>query len=73
MGALGGFNRIHAILGGSDSCIATNPSDMAVALAALDAVVQVKGPPGERSIPIADFYRLPGGTPHLDTSLRPAS
>jgi len=65
-----GDNRIHAILGGSDQCIATHPSDMAVALAALDAVIQVKGPTKERSIPLVDFYRLPGRTPHLETVLR---
>jgi len=69
--AIGGYNRIHAILGASDQCIATHPSDMAVALTALEAVVQVKGPDGERSIPIGEFYRLPGTTPHLDTNLRP--
>src|SRR5947209_6520445 len=58
-GALRGFNRIHAILGQSDHCIATNPSDMNVALAALDAVVQVQGAKGTRSIAFADFHRLP--------------
>lgn len=68
--AIRGYNRIHAILGASEQCIATHPSDMAVALMALDAVVEVKGPNGERSIPIADFYRLPGNTPQLDTNLR---
>jgi xanthine dehydrogenase YagS FAD-binding subunit len=70
-GALHGFNRIHAILGQSDQCIATNPSDMNVALAALDAVVQVQGAKGPRSIPIADFHRLPGNTPNVDTNLQP--
>jgi xanthine dehydrogenase YagS FAD-binding subunit len=69
-GALKGFNRIHAILGQSDQCIATNPSDMSVALAALDAVVRVQGINGERVIPIAEFHRLPGNTPNLDTNLR---
>jgi xanthine dehydrogenase YagS FAD-binding subunit len=69
-GALKGFNRIHAILGQSDQCIATNPSDMSVALAALDAVVRVQGLNGERAIPIAEFHRLPGNTPNLDTNLR---
>lgn len=64
-----GYNRIHAILGASEECIATNPSDMCVALAALDAVIQVKGPKGERSIPMAEFHRLPGHTPQLDTNL----
>ncbi len=67
--ALSGYNRIHAILGASAQCIATNPSDMSVALAALDAVVRVKGPRGERSIPILEFHRLPGDTPQLDTNL----
>jgi xanthine dehydrogenase YagS FAD-binding subunit len=68
-GALHGFNRIHAILGASDQCIATHPSDMCVALAALGAVVRVTGPGGERDIPFADFHRLPGDTPHVDTNL----
>jgi xanthine dehydrogenase YagS FAD-binding subunit len=67
--ALEGFNRMHAILGASDQCIATHPSDMCVALLALDAVVQVEGPKGRRSIPIADFHRLPGNTPERDTNL----
>ncbi len=66
-----GYNRIHAILGASEECIATNPSDMSVALVALDAVVQVKGPKGERSIPIGEFHRLPGNTPQKDTNLLP--
>ena len=70
-GALEGYNRIHAILGQSDQCIATNPSDMNVALAALDAVVQIQGAKGNRSVPIADFHRLPGDTPQLDTNLAP--
>jgi xanthine dehydrogenase YagS FAD-binding subunit len=69
-GALLGFNRIHAILGQSDQCIATNPSDMSVALAALDAVVRVQSAKGERQIPIADFHRLPGATPNIDTNLQ---
>ena len=69
-GALNGFNRIHAILGQSEQCIATNPSDMNVALAALDAVVQVQGAKGTRSIAIADFHRLPGNTPNIDTNLQ---
>src|SRR5438105_10274362 len=68
-GAIEGFNRIHAILGQSDQCIATHPSDMCVALAALDAVVRVQGPKGEREIPFADFHRLPGNTPERDTNL----
>jgi xanthine dehydrogenase YagS FAD-binding subunit len=68
--AIGGFNRNHAILGTSDQCIATHPSDMCVALRALDAAVRVLGPSGERTIPFADFHRLPGDTPHLDTNLK---
>lgn len=70
-GALKGFNRMHAILGQSEQCIATNPSDQNVALAALDAVVRVQGPKGERSIAITDFHRLPGDTPNIDTNLQP--
>ncbi len=69
-GALKGFNRIHAILGQSEQCIATHPSDQNVALAALDAVVRVQGAKGERTIPIADFHRLPGNTPNVDTNLQ---
>jgi xanthine dehydrogenase YagS FAD-binding subunit len=65
-----GFNRIHAILGASEACIAVNPSDMAVALAALDAVVRVKGVNGERAIRMADFHRLPGDEPQRETNLR---
>src|SRR5438067_12527760 len=68
--AISGYNRIHAILGASPRCIAVHPSDMCVALAALEAVVQVRGPRGERAIPIADFHRLPGSTPQIDTNLR---
>jgi xanthine dehydrogenase YagS FAD-binding subunit len=64
-----GFNRMHAILGASTACIAVHPSDMAVALAALDALVRVRGPQGERSIPLVDFHRLPGDTPQRDTNL----
>lgn len=67
--ALDGPNRIHAILGASDSCIATNPSDMNVALAALRATIRVSGPRGERAIAIADFHRLPGDAPQVDTTL----
>ncbi len=70
-GAMEGLNRNHAIFGWSDKCIATHPSDMAVALAALEAVVQVQGPDGERSIPFADFHRLPGDKPEQDTNLKP--
>lgn len=67
--AIGGLNRGHAILGTSESCIATHPSDMCVALAALEAKVRVAGPPGERMIAFADFHRLPGDTPERDTNL----
>jgi len=70
--ALAGFNRIHAILGTSDHCIATNPSDMAVAMRALDAKVETINGKGEaRQIPIAEFHRLPGDTPQIETTLRP--
>ncbi len=69
--AIGGFNRIHAILGASEQCIATHPSDMAVALAAFEPTVRVRGPKGERNIPYAEFHRLPGTTPQLDTNLKP--
>ncbi|MBW9070148.1 FAD binding domain-containing protein [Agrobacterium pusense] len=69
--ALNGISSNLAILGTSDACIATHPSDMAVALRALDAVVHVLGTEGEHSIPIADFHRLPGDTPHIETALRP--
>lgn len=67
--AIGGVNRIHAILGHSDSCIATHPSDMCVALAALEAKVHVTGTRGDRVIPFAEFHRLPGDAPHIDTTL----
>jgi xanthine dehydrogenase YagS FAD-binding subunit len=68
--AIGGFSRQHAVLGASDACIATHPSDMAVALRALDATVETMRPDGSaRSIPIADFYRLPGDTPQIETVL----
>jgi xanthine dehydrogenase YagS FAD-binding subunit len=69
--AVDGFTRMQAILGASSACIATHPSDMCVALAALDATVFVQGPAGERTIPLTEFHRLPGDTPHLDTNLRP--
>jgi xanthine dehydrogenase YagS FAD-binding subunit len=68
--AITGFNKNHAILGTSEHCIATHPSDMCVALAALEAVVQVTGPEDDRVLPFAEFHRLPGDTPHLDTNLR---
>ncbi len=67
--AIEGFNRMHAILGASASCVATHPSDMAVALAALDAVVTVEGRNGTRDIPLVDFHVLPGETPHIETVL----
>jgi len=70
-GALEGYNRIHAILGQSDQCIATHPSDMCVALAALDAIVRVEGLRGERTIPMGEFHRLPGNTPNVETNLQP--
>jgi len=70
-GALDGYNRNHAILGQSEHCIATHPSDMCVALAALDATVHVRGSQGERDIPFQDFHRLPGDTPDQETNLRP--
>ncbi|MGA7209821.1 MAG: xanthine dehydrogenase family protein subunit M, partial [Pseudolabrys sp.] len=66
-----GINRINAILGTSEACIATHPSDMCVALAALEAKVHVAGPAGERTIAFADFHRLPGNTPEVDTNLKP--
>jgi xanthine dehydrogenase YagS FAD-binding subunit len=69
--AIGGFNRMHAILGASEDCIATHPSDMCVALAALGSIVHVEGPVGERTIPFDAFHRLPGTTPHAETDLRP--
>jgi xanthine dehydrogenase YagS FAD-binding subunit len=68
--AIGGFNRIHAVLGASDNCIATHPSDMAVAMQALDASVETAKPDGStQTIPLAQFYRLPGTTPHIETAL----
>lgn len=70
--AIGGFSRQHAVIGTSEACIATNPSDMAIAMRALDAVVEtVKGDGSRRAIPIADFHRLPGDTPHIETVLEP--
>jgi xanthine dehydrogenase YagS FAD-binding subunit len=64
-----GFNRDHAVLGASHACVATHPSDMCVALAALDAVVTVTGRNGSREIPLTAFHRLPGDTPHIETEL----
>ena len=70
--AIGGFNRIHAILGASDQCIATHPGDMPVAMRALDAVIVTQKADGDkRRLPIADFYRLPGDTPHVENVLEP--
>ncbi|MBE9227930.1 xanthine dehydrogenase family protein subunit M [Phormidium sp. LEGE 05292] len=69
--AIPGINRMHAILGASDSCIAVHPSDMCVALAALDAVVEVESTKGRRQIPFNDFHRLPGDAPERDTNLEP--
>jgi xanthine dehydrogenase YagS FAD-binding subunit len=70
-GALEGYNRIHAILGQSDKCIAVHPSDMCVALAILDATVRVQGPKGARTIPFENFHRSPGDTPQIETNLQP--
>ncbi|WP_292294598.1 xanthine dehydrogenase family protein subunit M [Marivita sp.] len=69
--AIGGLTRLHAILGASPHCIATHPSDMCVAMAALDAVVHVESATGTRTIPFEDFHRLPGDTPQRDTTLEP--
>jgi xanthine dehydrogenase YagS FAD-binding subunit len=69
--AIAGLNRMHAILGTSEACIATHPSDMCVALAALDATVHVAGPAGARAIAFSDFHRLPENTPEHDTNLQP--
>src|ERR1700741_38441 len=70
--AIGGFSRQHAVIGASDACIATHPSDMAVAMRALDAKVETLRPDGAtRSIPIAELHRLPGSTPHVETTLTP--
>jgi xanthine dehydrogenase YagS FAD-binding subunit len=70
--ALGGFSRQHAVVGVSEACIATHPSDMAVAMRALDATVETVRPDGTtRSIPIAELHRLPGDTPHVETTLMP--
>src|SRR3954468_3836183 len=69
--AIGGENRWNAVLGTTENCIAANPSDLAVALVALDAAVEVRGPGGQRTVPLADFHRLPGDTPHIETVLEP--
>lgn len=70
--ALEGFNRIHAILGTSPSCVATHPSDMCVALSALDALVHLDGPEGSRVVPFANLHRLPGEHPEIETTLKPS-
>ena len=69
--AIGGENRWHAVLGTSSQCIAANPSDLAVALVALDAVVHIRSADRERAVPLVDFHRLPGTTPHIETVLQP--
>ncbi len=69
--AMDGYNRTEAILGTSDHCIATHPSDMCVAMAALEAVIHVEGPKGKRTIAFADFHKLPGDTPHIESALEP--
>jgi xanthine dehydrogenase YagS FAD-binding subunit len=69
--AIAGTNRMLAVLGASEQCIATNPSDMCVAMAALEAVIHVQGPKGSRSVPFGDFHLLPGNTPHQETVLQP--
>jgi xanthine dehydrogenase YagS FAD-binding subunit len=70
--AIGGFNRIHAILGASDACVATHPSDMCVALAALDAQVHLEGRSGKRTLALNDLHRLPGDSPEVETLLEPS-
>jgi xanthine dehydrogenase YagS FAD-binding subunit len=67
--AIDGYNRIHAVLGGSEQCVAVMPSDMAVAMMALDATIQVKGQNGDRQIPIGEFYLVPGDTPNRENVL----
>jgi xanthine dehydrogenase YagS FAD-binding subunit len=69
--AIGGENRMLAVLGTSESCIATNAGDMAVAMVALDAVVRIRGPKGDRTVPLVDFHLLPGNTPQIETVLEP--
>jgi xanthine dehydrogenase YagS FAD-binding subunit len=68
--ALGGINRMHAVMGGSDRCICVHASDLAVALVAFDAILHLQGPGGERTMPLADFYLLPGSTPERETALQ---
>ena len=69
--ALDGYHRTHAILGTSDQCIATHPSDMCVAMAALEATILAEGPKGKRTIPFAEFHKLPGNTPNIENALEP--
>jgi xanthine dehydrogenase YagS FAD-binding subunit len=69
--AIGGENRWHAVLGTSENCIAAHASDLAVALVALDAAVEIRSAGGQRTVPLADLYRLPGATPHIETVLEP--
>jgi xanthine dehydrogenase YagS FAD-binding subunit len=69
--AMDGFNRMHAVLGTSEACIAAHPSDMCVAMAALEAVIHTEGPKGKRTIPFADFHKLPGNTPQIENALEP--
>ncbi len=69
--ALEGFNRTHAVLGTSEHCIATHPSDMCVAMAALEATILVEGPKGKRTIPFSEFHKLPGNTPNIENALEP--
>src|SRR5438876_7037905 len=69
--AIQGANRLHAILGGSEHCVATHASDLAVALTALDAAIELQGGGGTRTVPIGEFYRLPGATPERETAMNP--
>lgn len=69
--AIGGFDRMHAIFGASDACVAVNPSDMSVALAALDALVHLRSPSGTRTLPLTELHRLPGDRPDIETMLEP--
>src|SRR5205823_10502829 len=69
--AIGGENRWHAVLGTSENCIATHASDLAVALVALDAAIEVRGASAQRTVRLNDFYRLPANTPHIETVLQP--
>lgn len=69
--ALEGYNRMHAVLGTSEHCIATHPSDMCVAMAALEATILVEGPKGKRTIPFSEFHKLPGNTPNIENALEP--